>query len=421
MVNVLDVSTILINIDQEAVLKFLGIADPNIISSPNSEFVDSVLSTEISVETLKVIVKHLLEKYQEGFTRSDIKSTIAFITMVRFVIYVLRYNFKTAVSICGISFFAATLWYLHFKDMVQIFNSVGGRHRLTRKFRMEMADLRRIKLGMRQNYKYLEFIDQPPLKFIIGAIRHATIRNGHRIDPISMAVANLPDEYKVIGFKIYYKIIHKYWPRFFSVFVHVLNQVRGLILYVVVVRVNKKYCPYLVRWHWTFIMIWTQFEIGLSKVVQRLLQYNLTVVIPSGNMYEVAFIKGIITAIISTCYLFVYLAMLHAACGQYFYVPFLTESTETHIGPRPRNSIYSGGYTSWQDGIPKQIEIMTKTNQKVKLPRLWWGWLGNLYVTKVDRLSRKSKAQQIKQRGKKRRNKRIRRIIRKIRKWISKD
>jgi hypothetical protein len=29
--------------------------------------------------------------------------------------------------------------------------------------------------------------------------------------------------------------------------------------------------------------------------------------------------------------------------GQYFYVPFFVENTELHIGPRPKNSIYSGG------------------------------------------------------------------------------
>ena len=38
----------------------------------------------------------------------------------------------------------------------------------------------------------------------------------------------------------------------------------------------------------------------------------------------------------------------------YFYVPFFVENTELHIGPRPKNSIYSGGQTSWQDQEEKE-------------------------------------------------------------------
>jgi hypothetical protein len=43
--------------------------------------------------------------------------------------------------------------------------------------------------------------------------------------------------------------------------------------------------------------------------------------------------------------------------GQYFYVPFFVENTELHIGPRPKNSIYSGGQTSWQDPEEKEKNL----------------------------------------------------------------
>ena len=45
--------------------------------------------------------------------------------------------------------------------------------------------------------------------------------------------------------------------------------------------------------------------------------------------------------------------LLHAFSGQYFYFPFLVENAELHIGPRSKNSIYSGGQTSWQDSEEK--------------------------------------------------------------------
>jgi hypothetical protein len=56
--------------------------------------------------------------------------------------------------------------------------------------------------------------------------------------------------------------------------------------------------------------------------------------------------------------------------GQYFYVPFFVENTELHIGPRPKNSIYSGGQTSWQD--PEEKE----KNLNRVFPKLWYGWFG---------------------------------------------
>ena len=60
--------------------------------------------------------------------------------------------------------------------------------------------------------------------------------------------------------------------------------------------------------------------------------------------------------------------LFHAIWGQYFYFPFLTENTEIHIGPRPTDSIYSGGYTAWQDPNEK--------NKLRVIPKLWYGWLG---------------------------------------------
>ena len=73
--------------------------------------------------------------------------------------------------------------------------------------------------------------------------------------------------------------------------------------------------------------------------------------------------------IISGHYFLVFLGMLHAVCGQYFYFPFIVENTEIHIGKRPSNSIYSGGQTAWQD--EKQANIYRK------FPKLWYGWFGS--------------------------------------------
>jgi len=47
----------------------------------------------------------------------------------------------------------------------------------------------------------------------------------------------------------------------------------------------------------------------------------------------------------------------------------LVENTELHIGPRPKNSIYSGGNTAWQDEKEK--------NTNRFLPKFWYGWFGS--------------------------------------------
>ena len=79
---------------------------------------------------------------------------------------------------------------------------------------------------------------------------------------------------------------------------------------------------------------------------------------------------NIVLAVCITLHLgFLLFALLHAICGQYFYFPFFVENTELHIGPRPKNSIYSGGKTAWQN--EKEANIQRK------FPKLWYGWFGS--------------------------------------------
>ena len=65
----------------------------------------------------------------------------------------------------------------------------------------------------------------------------------------------------------------------------------------------------------------------------------------------------------------IFFGLFHAIWGQYFYFPFLVENTELHIGPRPKNSIYAGGNTAWQDEKEKNIQRF--------FPKIWYGWFGN--------------------------------------------
>jgi hypothetical protein len=80
---ILKLFLLLINIDQETVLNFFGIENPNIYL--NTGFDAASVSTEISIETLKLIFQGLLEQYQYGLGLIDIENILLFITFLRFL------------------------------------------------------------------------------------------------------------------------------------------------------------------------------------------------------------------------------------------------------------------------------------------------------------------------------------------------
>ena len=72
------------NIDQEAILRFFNCPDPNVFEG--GEFLNlTPISTEVSIETLKIIIRDLLERYQGGLGLIDIENIIFFITFIRFL------------------------------------------------------------------------------------------------------------------------------------------------------------------------------------------------------------------------------------------------------------------------------------------------------------------------------------------------
>ena len=83
---------------------------------------------------------------------------------------------------------------------------------------------------------------------------------------------------------------------------------------------------------------------------------------------QVNILNSLIAFIISVHLGLIFFGLFHAIWGQYFYFPFIVENTELHIGPRPKNSIYSGGNTAWQDEKEKNVQRL--------IPKFWYGWFG---------------------------------------------
>jgi hypothetical protein len=405
----------LINIDQETVFNFFGIQTSDAFLDLNEK--SAVVSTEISIETLKIVFQNLFDQYQGGLGLIEIENLLLFITFIRFIILANRYNIKTSFYISSVSLIAGFLWYSHLKDVGTWYGDLMSYNRLANRFTEEMLTEGYIEEGKRQSQMYLEFINKSPLQFLKSSLVHSIETKGYRIDPISMLVTNVPETYKDSVTKWYYYLYNTAIPTTWNFIAVQIKRLGSIVIYVYIVRINKKYCPYLIRWHWTYIIVSTVFETEVIRVLYRLYSYDNFILVPAQRFYESSFYQPIFISIITAHYFLVFLGMLHAVCGQYFYFPFIVENTEIHIGKRPSGSIYSGGYTSWQEGGAKQIEIMSKTNQRFAIPRVWWGWFGKRpYISNMKEAEYR-KRQQL--RSRKKRFKGIKKLIQKLKIWFN--
>lgn len=417
---------LLISIDQEAILKFFGVQDPNDFGpmpfGDGSE-VAPVVSTDVSMETLKLVVKGLLERYQTGLGLVDFENIILFIIVIRFIILSFRYNIKTSFYICCIGLVAGGLWYFHLKDLFLWYRDILLLNRLTTKFAeqaraVELLDKTKMG-GIAQDVRH-------PINYIKYALIEAGRRDDiYHIDPISMLFTKVPDNYREQADKIYFAIFGKFIPLVWKFLKSQGAQYVPILSYLFVVRVNKRLCPYLIRWHWTFLWTMSFFENAYVNIVRRLHFYLVQVVVPEDKYLERPIVLGLMVGFCLMHFVIVFFGLLHATCGQYFYVPFVTENAEIHIGRRPENSVYSGGFTSWQNNRDRRTAFIAKGGKdgwKLYFPRLWWGWLGK-GGSQMDRLDIKAEQEYRAKRSKRaleKRKKRFKRFIRKLKKWIFK-
>ena len=387
--------SLLIHIDQETVLKWFGLEDPNsqdIYQSAESGYDLSVsnfeTSTDVSFETFRLILEGLWEKIQDGLTLADIENVLFFVLFIRFVILAFRYNLKTSFYITCIGLFAGYLWYRHLIDLISMYRSVLLKLPFLHKLGMDAVQLRSmhrqmvltdLKLG--EDAHWYNPGQVLYYAFTKGVI-HTDPETGFRyyIDPISMAISKVQDSAKSTVLPIYYKVYNKIIPKIYEICSKFWNQLSGVAAYAVITRIGKRYCPYLVRWHWTFLLIIGMIEQIFIYFIYRVYYFQTFIILPQTKMYEsytdpnlliqMNFLNVVITCVVLAHIGFILFGLFHAIWGQYFYVPFFVENTELHIGPRPKNSIYSGGQTAWQDPIEKEKSLNRLP------PKLWYGWFG---------------------------------------------
>ena len=177
----------------------------------------------------------------------------------------------------------------------------------------------------------------------------------------------------------YYTIYDEVIPNFFKLCKFVWHQFSGVVAYILITRLGKKFCPYLIRWHWTFLLLLTLIERPITIILYRayfFTNFHLAKQIKiTQQMYQqikpedysdplaeslakslswlqikANIINNFVMISFTLHLVLVFLGFLYALFGQYFYIPFLVPNTELQVGLRPVNSVYSQGNTPWQDG-----------------------------------------------------------------------
>jgi hypothetical protein len=388
---------ILINIDQETVLHWFGIENSKTIStvSKSLENYHTDLTTKevesssaLSIETCKLIIEGLWQQVQDGLTLTDIENIIFFLLFLRFIILIFRYNLKTSIYITSIGLCAGYLWYRHLIDVILMYRQMLIKVPYLQRLGASAIELEASSQALMTTELKLESDVHwyNPGKLFYYAFTKGIIKTDsetglkYYIDPISMIISNLNETTKLQIIPIYYKIYNIILPRLFETISEFWNQLSGIAAYAIITRIGKRYCPYLIRWHWTFLLIIGFIEQILIYFLYRVMYFQEVVIqeklfTAAANNYldpNLLLQFNILTGLLAFCVILhlgsIFFGLFHAIWGQYFYFPFLVENTELHIGPRPKNSIYSGGQTAWQD--EKQANVQRR------IPKIWYGWFG---------------------------------------------
>ena len=423
---------LLINIDQETVLNWFGIENARNQAFNQSNF---ETSTDVSLTTFRLILENLWKKVQDGLNIGDIENILFFILFIRFVILAIRYNLKTSVYITCIGLFAGYLWYRHLVDVLSMYRMMLLKVPFLHKFAEDAIGIRLenrrttsgvflpalkkmgktfdptipIPMVTEAEGKFRDSVILNPITanpmiadtdtdtnllklkenvhwYNPGKVLYYAITKGivnvdselggkYYIDPLSMIISKLPESIKLNIVPIYYKLYLKIIPTIYGVLSKFWRQLSGVIGYAFITRIGKRYCPYLVRWHWTLLLVIGILEKFILMFVYRVYYFKTFVLTPrsQGNpeiLFQVNILGGLISFIVLIHIGFIIFGLVHAIWGQYFYVPFFVENTELHIGLRPTDSVYSGGKTAWQNKEEKE------KNLNRFFPKIWYGWFG---------------------------------------------
>lgn len=316
----------------------------------------------------EIFLAKLKDIASSGFTIEEFQKAMVLLCLIRFVIYSVKYNIITSFKICAIGLFSCILWGIALNDCVGIYYPML-------RFNPLLTNILREETAFRQAAEARAYDRISAQMFREMA---DDVYNFQWIRPIFNLV---PQKFHTITDPIYSYITRDLLGVLKKFYKSNIRQMLPFIIYIGFVRVGKKYCPYHIRWHFTFVTLYNSFVTYIFSCALRAREMLNSVLIPQHRFEEAENLRIYLGAVAFVHISFVMFAMLHAIFSQYFYIPFLTYSVELHIGKRPKNSIYSGGYTAWQDDF---VFYNIKLRDTL---RLWWGFLGR--GTKKQRRGKK--------------------------------
>lgn len=367
---------------------------PNLTSLTNLlEIPDEYKYTKIFLGTVQEFLSNYWERAQStGVGLAQIDDLFMLLSVIRFIILAIRYNIITSFAITAVSIVAGYVWYSNFLAALFVYENAFYKNALTYRLGMDISQLKRILQTKVQKDGYQIRLSNP-VGILAYALVNGSIYQDHRIDIVSMYITQISENFSV-SFVVFGKLVHidkisiesgyyymhrKIIPLALRLFIKAYDQFTTFGFYTYMTRVNKRYCPYLIRWHWTMVILTGFFQGFIVYVAGRMTLYvesyllpiiregqRLHIVIPHREFELQMF--TILNFTIIICQIgFQLFSMFHAVCGQYYYIPVFTDNTEMHVGLREKNNIYSGGYTAWQNPSERSLSI---------IPKFWFGWFG---------------------------------------------
>ena len=330
------------------------------------------MTPDPAINYRELIINKFNQITSVGFTIDEFQKAMVILCLIRFVIYSIRYNPITSFKICAIGAFSCFLWILTLNDLVRYYYDFFGYCRYLTRMKEEEYDYRRFA------WIYAE------AKFArVNWQEWTGERSIYHFEWTRPLFNLVPERFHHISEPIYEYVktdLFKVFKKFYK------SQIRRqalFLFYIFVVRVGKKYCPYHVRWHTAFLVLHGILVGPVYSSCHRARSFMIRTLIPQGRWEDVINVRYYLGGIAFVHISFVCYAALHAVFSQYFYIPFIVQNVELHVGDRPKDSIYSGGYTSWQDAFTF-YDLDFKESM-----RLWWGFLGR--GTRKQREQRKKK------------------------------
>lgn len=283
-----------------------------------------------------------------GLTITEIEKVLVIISFIRFCFYTLRYDARSALIISLTGFISGILYQKMIVDVVGI---------CYLRFYLAPSIFR---IGFEQ---YLYFIHEEGKIYTTGLelFRWFDIYPGWLIRLIinSPTLSGIQKYVDDIVMPIIFQYIKAY-----------RKPMESLLFYTLILRLGKKYVPYPLQWHGIVYMLYCQC-IGnfIFNRYMTSMEFLRDTLIPQVRTEEIEILEILQAGLLTGLVYMIMLAMLHAVFSQYYYLPLLSQNIDAYIGKRPKDSILSGGYSSWQD--EQELFIPSKGDYKI-----WFGFLG---------------------------------------------